>query len=779
MSQSNNGLENASLADTVKAQRGGIFNKLAHMIKAIYIDVTSHWLKPAKGNYVSYKEIAAYSLGGFGQQLILPFLAYFSLSATSTLLGATIGLQPVHLQLMLMIQQVFGLLFSIVRGQLVDNTRSKYGRFRPYIGLMGFPIVFIAIIFVFLPFEQLGYTTKLILAFVFSTLCVYPSGALAPLYFDSYNELRTVISPNSKERGKVIAISAIAYSLAPTIYYSAIPLLSNFTGGLTNIATYKWVVVPFALVGVVFGLFAAIGTKERIIVPKTYVPKVNLVTGIKDIYKNKYWVLRTVSTLLTFLRTANIFILTWMFIYDLQDMVLMGILNPVLGTASGLAMFLSPLLLNKLGSQKAYILKEFLPIIFSVFVLLFLKNFVLFFIFYYLNTFVLAFNVIIDPVIHGEIKDYQQYISGKRMDFTLGTAGSLFLPITLASGLLIPFIYESQGITKNYDILYDPMVREQIFYIVASVSILGSILAFIPIIFYNLTKGKYDNIVKVLKLRAMFEDYINGDLSPESVKNGVEIVREAKTYAAMPMADLKTLKREVLFAKKGERKAAFKEYIENRNLSEQIEGSHILIDELHKYDSPQMIANANIAERIVLIGLNNETSIDIGGFLIEAQALPAHTAKEKSYRKKRIAQAKALIKMHESIAKYPHGLAEADYTRLDTLNNTEAQTAAEKKEKRKKINALYKEFARYDKLVAVYLDAKKFLNMRVAYSRFDEIADGYDDACKAYATLKAQEEEQDRLQKEQQKAEIERLKREKLARKKHKKPTIGRENDKK
>ena len=131
-------------------------------------EVTSHWSKPGKGNFVSYKEVLNLGLGGMGQQFVMIMTGYLSLSAGNTLLGSTLGLRPMHLQYMAMVQTVLGIFFCILRGKIVDNTRTRYGRFRPYIALMGFPIVLLTAIFIFLPFETMGYTSRLIASFAFA-----------------------------------------------------------------------------------------------------------------------------------------------------------------------------------------------------------------------------------------------------------------------------------------------------------------------------------------------------------------------------------------------------------------------------------------------------------------------------------------------------------------------------------------------------------------------------------------------------------------------------------
>lgn len=140
----------------------------------------------------------------------------------------------------------------------MDNTRTRYGRFRPYIALMGFPIVLLTAIFIFLPFETMGYTSRLIASFAFAITV----SMVLPMFTDTYSELQTVITPNSEERTKVLAINSLIYSFAPTVAYFIIPLLSQLTGGYTDIRTYRYIIVPMAVLGVSLNLFTALAARS-------------------------------------------------------------------------------------------------------------------------------------------------------------------------------------------------------------------------------------------------------------------------------------------------------------------------------------------------------------------------------------------------------------------------------------------------------------------------------------------------------------------------------------
>ena len=61
------------------------------MAVGVVKEVTSHWSKPGKGKFVSYKEVLNLGLGGMGQQFVMIMTAYLGLSAGNTLLGSTLG----------------------------------------------------------------------------------------------------------------------------------------------------------------------------------------------------------------------------------------------------------------------------------------------------------------------------------------------------------------------------------------------------------------------------------------------------------------------------------------------------------------------------------------------------------------------------------------------------------------------------------------------------------------------------------------------------------------
>ena len=96
-------------------------SNLKEKVSTTWNNVVLHWKTPALGKYVSYKEIIAYGVGGMGVQFVMFFCSLIALSATSFLVGNTIGIKPMHLQYMAVASTIIG--FGITIGRLHNRQR--------------------------------------------------------------------------------------------------------------------------------------------------------------------------------------------------------------------------------------------------------------------------------------------------------------------------------------------------------------------------------------------------------------------------------------------------------------------------------------------------------------------------------------------------------------------------------------------------------------------------------------------------------------------------------
>ena len=493
-----------------------LFGKISNGIKT----VKSNWNTAPEGNYVPYKEIAAYSVGGAGVYFITAIVGMIGLSAGSMIVGASIGIKALDLQTMNVITTLIMLLIAPTRAMLFDNTKSKMGKFRPYIMTLGLPTALIGTVFVYLPYETMEYNEKLIAVFVCYTLLQF----FSPFYSSAYSGLVQVMSANSKERSWIIEISSIIYSFAPTVINPVMPLI----GPLDNIKTYRIGFPIFCTIGILVSMLCVFGTKERVIVPKQYVQKMNFFEGLKKVSHNKYfWIINT-SQWLSFLNQGYGYIFQWIFYYGMNNPVVYSLMTVIKGEAYTPGMVAAAPLTNKLGKKRICLISLSIQVVCLVLMIFLYKNYILLFICIFIKEMVGAVSIIYLPAMKADMMDYQQYKTGDRLEGFIEQSGILIGSIVaLATGYVFPLIFKTYGFTNNYDDLYNADFRNPLVRIVIVCAIVGTILSIIPFLFYDLSEEKRRNMINALKLRAMFADFEHEDFDTATLAN-LELVYEAE-----------------------------------------------------------------------------------------------------------------------------------------------------------------------------------------------------------------------------------------------------------
>lgn len=106
-----------------------------------------------------------------------------------------------------------------------------------------------------------------------------------------------------------------------------------------------------------------------------------------------------------------------------------------------------------------------------------------------------------------DVFDYQQWKTGKRLEgFITQFSGMLLTGATMGLNLILPWFYEHYGLGNDYTVLYQEAVRTPIFNVMIIISVISCVAAVIPILFYDMTEKKQQQIIEDLKVRAAEED---------------------------------------------------------------------------------------------------------------------------------------------------------------------------------------------------------------------------------------------------------------------------------
>lgn len=107
------------------------------------------------------------------------------------------------------------------------------------------------------------------------------------------------------------------------------------------------------------------------------------------------------------------------------------------------------------------------------------------------------------------------------------------------------------------------------------VAAVGATLNVIPFFFYDFTEKKQKAVVRVLKVRALFEDYANDALSDKELVEAIDLVNNAREMAA---ATPKPVSKEDYKHLKGkEKKAAKKAYREALEYNEETKPLNLFV----------------------------------------------------------------------------------------------------------------------------------------------------------------------------------------------------------
>lgn len=793
-------------------------SNLKEKVSTTWNNVVLHWKTPALGKYVSYKEIIAYGVGGMGVQFVMFFCSLIALSATSFLVGNTIGIKPMHLQYMAVASTIIGFGITIGRSYIIDSARFKSGKFRPWLAITGIPTVIIAVVFVWLPYETMSYMQKVIAVF----LCYNLLQCFYPFFQQAYTDLANVISPNSHERTDIVSVSSIIYSMAPSLTGLFVPMLSTLTGGLNSITTYRIIHPLVAVVGLLLSYVAYAGTRERIIVAESHVTQFKFSDAFRAVAKNKYFWITSLAGWLGFLEGAVGVIIGWTFIYAYPDrMGLYGVATTLIGNAALWAMLICPIAIRVLGKRNLLIWCNVTNVVLIGLLYPLYNNIPALIILYYLNGFINSFSIVYNPGINADMRDYQQYFTGERIDGMFGAVGIIGSFIGMFTGMVLPTIYQMLGLEDNYDVLEVASFREDMFDVLIIAAVIGAALNFVPYLFYDLTETKQRGIVKVLKIRAMFEDYGNGILRDESIVEAIDIIDEAnllykdrtlmttkddikkaerlpartpeeKEFKKNEIKRLKAAYKEFntqnrgikkdrinqakampkstdaeKAARKAAIKAAKKENRELNKLNADISVCDFIIDEMNKYDTLRIKKQVERSRALEAAGYNGIFYYSKED-MAEAKALPKSTHEEREIRSDAITHARALKNARKAMIKFygsPENIVEPSDDAFKSAEALPDDTFAHQLEKKRTVKKLVNEKSKYIRSVKPLLDARRQLTEKENYAHLDDIRARYADAkANTDAEYEARRVEIERLE-EARKADLERRKQERLAKK--------------
>lgn len=745
-------------------------------------DLRLYWKKPPMGRYMSFKEIASLAIGGLGIQFVVFCAQNMIISIGNTLISNTIGIAPKPMYIIYILSVILSFPLTALRGKIIDSSKSKKGRYRPFILSMGLPTAILSIGFVYMPYERMSMIAKCVTVLLFNIGLQF----FYMFYYDVDSSIINVLSPNTYERSDVTSIKSVINSLAPTLGNIILPLVARAITGentLVDIRIYRAFYPPMIIFGFFLGLLVYFNTEEKIVQAKTHTVKIKFTDAFRAVVRNKYFWIISLAGWIGFLENAVQNIMDWLYSYqEACSAAEYSLIVTIRGNASLWPMLFIPFLIRALGKRKILVVSNIINVIFIILMLPIIRlgdpskiMWPLMFCFFF--NYMAAYAVtLLTPGVNGDIRDYQQYITGERIDGMFVAVGAIGSVVTLITNAALPELYDRSGLNEDvarslgfdgsnvYEVLSDPGYFKNICSVLIIAATVGATLNVIPYFFYDLTEIKQKAMVTVLKIRALFEDYGNGVLSDAALVEAIDIIEEAKIYHDKKM--IKPSKDEIKKARKAKDKSAIKiakqNYKNQKEENEKIEIAQYVIKEINKFETEAVKAQLEEAKKIYTAGLGGLYTLEIPS-MKAAKAMP-NNAEEKELRRNAINRVR-MIKDSKKVLrkKYPDGIEKFDVRVFEQLFEKEDQLDAQIKEEvnelrmaaknknksaekkanekikslrkdrdeiRKKIKAATDENSTYTRAAKPYIEAEKLLKQEENYLHYEDIKARYEESKK-------------------------------------------------
>ena len=242
---------------------------------------------------LSILEKIGYSLGDLAANLIFQTLVTFLAFFYTDVFGI-----PARTASFIMffagMLSAFG--FTPIMGLIADRTRTRWGKFRPWILWTSVPFGIIALLAFSTP--NLSPGGKIAYAWItyLLLLAVYAANNLP------YSALSGVLTGDMKERNSMSAYRFVAVMIAQFIIQVLLLPLVLMLGDGDKTVGFHNAMILFASIGIVFFIITFLTTRERIL--PIVEEKTTIAQDLRDLAGNRPWLIMLIVTVLVFITLA-------------------------------------------------------------------------------------------------------------------------------------------------------------------------------------------------------------------------------------------------------------------------------------------------------------------------------------------------------------------------------------------------------------------------------------------------------------------------------------------
>ncbi|MFU8786666.1 MAG: MFS transporter [Candidatus Izemoplasmataceae bacterium] len=427
---------------------------------------------------IRWKEKLSFGFAGFGQNMIYAFqMSFLLLFYTSVF-----GVPGWAAGLMFMVAKTWDAFNDILMGTIVDNTKTRYGKLRPYLLIAPLPIMILTIL-IFTSFDA-SMTVKLIYIYVTYILwgMIYTIGDVP------YWGLSAAMSNDSIERTKLISFTRIMTMIGTGLVIVGAPLLIEYFGKDDRARGYFLTAVVISVIGAILFFLAFFNTQERTSISAD---KITLKDNIGLIKQNKPLLLILFASLLGFMRFSAQVAGPFFAEYNLLDLGMFSILGAVLIVSMIVAMMITPFLTKRYGKKNVFIgTSLFGGITYIMLYFMGYDNFILFVVMLFITSLSMGFFNVLQTSMIADSVDYLEYKTGKRAEGICFAGQTFFFKLTGAlTSFVLGVALSLSGYIENMPADTVPQATLNIIFMFVTIfPAIGCLLSIIPMLKYNFTE---------------------------------------------------------------------------------------------------------------------------------------------------------------------------------------------------------------------------------------------------------------------------------------------------
>lgn len=391
-------------------------------------------------NRIKFGEKASFFFCNMGNIPIMLLLSTFFLIFYTDV----VGLDPKKLATLFLFSKIVDGISDPIMGYLLDRFPvSKMGKFRPMLilGTIVCSVNYILLWFgaVWAPVGKyfIVYLTYLLLGWTFDIMDI------------SLNSMIPVMTAESKERNSLSLIKMVAYVLGGVL----VSVLGPIIVADGSLGSYYTLIFGFTAVVLIGSIGGVLGVKERVAFKGDETEKY----GLKELFP----ILTTKPVIITFAASLFLTLATftqssanaYYYTYILGDLSIMAGVSGIAIAGMLPALILSPIVANKIGKKKVYVIGLVIAALGFAVRFLDLKSVPLLYVSALLMNFGTGFTNTLIYGIQADNTTYVQYTTGKRAEAAIASLNSFITKVGQGVAGAIPgYILAATGFVAGQDV---------------------------------------------------------------------------------------------------------------------------------------------------------------------------------------------------------------------------------------------------------------------------------------------------------------------------------------